>query len=145
MPIDLRLRPSAGTPLYRQIVDEVRSAFVRGLLTPGEKLPSVRELSAQLGVNPTTVVKAYDGLEAERLIVRRQGVGAFVAESTDPVIAPGEDEERLREGAAALALEGRRLGWSERRLVALFEDELRGLRPEESKKRPQVRARKKKR
>ena len=120
----------------------MRSAFVRGVLVSGEKLPSVRELSGQLGVNPTTVVKAYDALEAERLIQRRHGVGAFVAESTAPLIAPGEDEERLREAAAGLALEGRRLGWSEERLVKLFEEELEGLRPSLSKKR-QSRRRKK--
>lgn len=135
MPLEIRIRPSTGTPLYRQIVDEVRSAFVRGFLEAGERLPSVRELASSLAVNPATVVKAYDALEAERLIVRRQGLGAFVA-GGEPLVAPGEDEAKVRELAAGLALEGRRHGWKESRLMRVLEEELRKLRPLGRKVRP---------
>jgi GntR family transcriptional regulator len=116
-------------PLYRQIASEVKAAFLRGFLQPGERLPSVRELAAQQGLNPTTVVKAYDLLDHERLIVRRQGQGAFVAGGTQP-LAPDERKAIVDELAAALALEGRRLAWSEEELIQALREQLEALRPE---------------
>ena len=86
-----------------------------------------------LGVNPTTIVKAYDRLEHERLIVRRQGQGALVADGQQP-LHPEERGEILTKYAAQLALEGRRLGLSGGELVELLRGELRRLRPE--KRRP---------
>jgi len=127
LPIDIN--PNSGIPLYRQIVSSVKAAFLRGYIRPGERLPSVRELAAHLGVNPTTIVKAYDRLEHERLIVRRQGQGAFVADGQQP-LHPEERVEILTKHAAQLAIEGRRLGLTERELLELLREELRQLRPE---------------
>ncbi|MDA1264728.1 MAG: GntR family transcriptional regulator, partial [Planctomycetota bacterium] len=127
-PLHVHLQPHGGPPLYRQIVDEVKSAFLRGALQPGEKLPSVRELAATLGINPTTVVKAYDTLAHERLIVRRQGQGAFVQAGEQP-LHEDEKDSQLAELARRLAVEGRRLGRTETELVELLRDQLRALRP----------------
>ena len=132
MTLSIHIQPGSGEPLYRQIADEVRAAFLRGDLRAGDKLPSVRALAAQLGMNPTTIVKAYDVLAAERLIVRRQGQGAFVAGGSEP-LHEGEQDERLRQAAARLALEGRRLGWTEKQLAALLREELQKLRPEKKR------------
>lgn len=78
-------------PLYVQIMDEIRRALVRGTLRPGDPVPSVRELSAALQVNPRTVSQAYAGLEREGVVFVRRGQGTFVA----PGVVP-ETNERPR-------------------------------------------------
>lgn len=65
-------------PLYAQISTRLRVAIAAGELRPGDGLPSVRQLSARLRVNPATVVQAYRELEDDGLVITRQGVGTFV-------------------------------------------------------------------
>lgn len=125
---DIHINANSGVPLYRQIADEVKSARLRGYLAPGAKLPSVRELAAKLAINPTTVVKAYDVLANERVIVRRQGRGAFISDDVQP-LRPREKREMLEQLAAKLAIEGRRLGLSEEEIAAMLAAELERLRP----------------
>ncbi len=95
----LRLESISAVPLYRQIVDQIRYEIANGSLRPGDRLPSVRELARQLPVNQNTVLKAYDLLERDGLIVRRQGEGTFV-DTAPPVI---KKVERLRQMSAILA------------------------------------------
>ncbi len=122
------LEPNSGVPLYRQIVDEVKAGTIKGLLRDGDRLPSVRELARSLGINPTTVVKAYEILEQEKLIVLRHGLGAFVTVGRE-ALPPSEREERMERLASRLAVEGRRHGLSESRIVELLRRVLRRLRP----------------
>jgi GntR family transcriptional regulator len=68
-----------GRPLYLQIMDEVRRAISIGTLRPEEPLPSVRELAAELVVNPRTVSQAYQELEREGVVYVRRGQGTFVS------------------------------------------------------------------
>ncbi|MCM3883833.1 GntR family transcriptional regulator [Frankia sp. R82] len=76
-----RLEAGSGVPIYRQLVAQVQRDVMLGRLSPGERLPTVKEVVEALAVNPNTVVKAYGELEHAGLIVRRQGVGTFVAPS----------------------------------------------------------------
>lgn len=69
----------SGVPIYRQVMDQVRKQIMTGLLRPGEQLETVRDLAAQLKVNPMTVSKAYSLLETEGMIERKRGVGLFAA------------------------------------------------------------------
>ena len=71
-------------PIYVQIMDEIRRALVRGTLGPEDPLPSVRELSASLHVNPRTVSQAYAELEREGVVYVRRGQGTFVAPGVRP-------------------------------------------------------------
>lgn len=71
---------SAPGPLYQQIVDGVRRAVSEGRLEPGITLPSFRALAGELMVSLITVKRAYEELEREGIIFRRQGLGTFVAE-----------------------------------------------------------------
>ena len=75
-----RIDPRSPTPLYAQIASRLRLAVAAGELRPGDALPSVRRLAAQLRVNPATVVQAYRDLEAEGFLEMRQGTGTFVRE-----------------------------------------------------------------
>ena len=65
-------------PIYEQIADALRRQIDAGILQPGEKLPSVRELSGQLTINPNTIQRAYRELEADGRIESFAGKGSFV-------------------------------------------------------------------
>lgn len=81
------------SPLYRQIMDQMVLFAAKGLLENGDKLPSIRELASELGINPNTVARAYNELEQRGLIVTIPKKGAFVADV--PL------QERLEKRAAA--------------------------------------------
>ena len=68
----------SAKPIYAQIVEGFREQIVAGVLPPGEKLPSVRELAAELTINPNTIQRAYRTLEAEGWILTIPGKGCFV-------------------------------------------------------------------
>ncbi len=73
-----QLNPTAGQPLYVQVIQQIRHAVEIGLLRHGDALPGIRTLAEDLVVSPTTVVKAYSELEHEGLLEMRQGTGAFI-------------------------------------------------------------------
>ncbi len=75
----LQIDHHSGQPIYRQVIDQVRRQVMAGQLREGEQLPSVRDLAAQLRVNPMTISKACSLMEMEGLLERRRGVGLFVA------------------------------------------------------------------
>lgn len=65
--------PHSGVPVFRQVMDQVTFQVASGVLQPGDELPPTRTLSAQLGVNPMTISKAYGFLEKEGVVERRPG------------------------------------------------------------------------
>ncbi len=69
----------SGTPIYRQIVEQVRLAVATGALSPGDAMPSVRGLADRLVINFNTVAKAYGELVRDGVLESRQGLGYFVA------------------------------------------------------------------
>ena len=71
------------TPIYQQINDGIRRLIATGVIQEGEKLPSVRALASQLAINPNTIQRAYNELEAEEIILSIPGKGSFAAEKTD--------------------------------------------------------------
>ncbi len=70
---------SSGVPAYMQLVQQVKHALRMGQLQVGDRLPTVKDVVAELAINPNTVAKAYRELEHEGLVEGRQGVGTFVA------------------------------------------------------------------
>ena len=77
------ISPAAPGSLYDQIVHGVKREISEGRLLPGSALPSFRQLAADLMVSVITVKRAYEELEKEGIIYRRQGLGTFVAEKGD--------------------------------------------------------------
>ncbi len=72
-----------GTPIYNQIVDQIRYRIISGQLRPGDDLPPIRALAESLRVNPNTVARAYRELEQEGLVEKRRTTGTFVRELTE--------------------------------------------------------------
>ena len=68
-----------GVPVYRQLIDQVRSGIASGSLTAGDQLPTVRQLAVDLAINPNTVMRAYRELELGGLLETHQGTGTFIA------------------------------------------------------------------
>lgn len=73
----------ASKPIYLQIADRIIREIVRKELTPGDKLPSVREMAVQSGVNPNTIQRTYSELERMDIVETRRGQGTFVTEKED--------------------------------------------------------------
>lgn len=116
-----RIEASSGVPIYRQIVGQIRTAVARGQLLPGEKLPTVREMSRILLVNPNTVARSYRDLEREGILVTRHGLGVFVSEMSSEISTEGR-ERRLQEAIDLLLTEAYHLGFSHAGLVERIED-----------------------
>ncbi|MEV4062611.1 GntR family transcriptional regulator [Nonomuraea dietziae] len=79
--INLRLDPGSGVATYLQLVHQVKQALRLGVLMPGDQLPTIKEVVADLAINPNTVAKAYRELEREGLVAGRPGLGTFVQRS----------------------------------------------------------------
>ncbi|EUJ38991.1 GntR family transcriptional regulator [Brochothrix campestris] len=76
---------TSNLPLFEQIIQKIKEHIVRGLLQPGDKIPSIREYASMVGINPNTVSKAYQELERQHVILTIKGKGAFVADKQNAV------------------------------------------------------------
>jgi GntR family transcriptional regulator len=82
--MDLRIDAASHTPIYEQVVEQVRALVASGRLPAGERLPSVRGLAERLLINPNTVARAYRELEQAGVVVSRPGDGVFVGDQASP-------------------------------------------------------------
>ena len=109
--IEFHLDARSGVATYLQIVQQVKEALRLGTISVGDQLPTVREVVADLAINPNTVAKAYRDLEREGLVVARQGRGTFVASTLGTAAALPHYEalrvelERWLEGAHGAGLD----------------------------------------
>jgi len=120
----LKIDPGSGVPIYRQIMDGVRYSVANGALAAGDQVPSVRELATTLGVNPTTIQKAYGELEHLGVLLTRRGQGTFVADAPPPVDA-AERESALTREAREWIVRGAEQGADRGALEAAFRRALR--------------------
>ena len=130
MPL-LHVDPHSGTPVYRQIMDQVRYLVASGSLRSGDQLPSIRDLARSLQVNPTTVVKAYDELAHAGAIEVRHGKGAFIGAAEK--LGAADRERILRDLLRPIAAEVRQLGIPASQAARLLQSEIERL-TEESKR-----------
>ena len=86
--IDFRSRK----PIYEQIIDAIKEQVITGMLKPDEQIASIRQLTANLGINPNTIQKAYAELERQGIIYNLVGRGTFVTPDIDKIINEKRDE-----------------------------------------------------
>jgi GntR family transcriptional regulator len=79
--IEFRIDRRSGVATYQQIVDQTKHALRMGLVGPGDRLPTAKEVVASTAINPNTVLKAYRELEREGLVEGKRGLGTFVSRS----------------------------------------------------------------
>ena len=123
-PLTLQLDFRSGLPIYIQIMNQIESQVLGGILKPGDQLPTVRALASELRVNFNTVARAYRMLDEARIISTQQGRGTYITE-----IPPPEVTERLRkETLEALARkyigEALRLEFSKKEISRMVKDQL---------------------
>jgi GntR family transcriptional regulator len=117
------VRPETGEPIYRQLVRQITHAITTGALRPGDRLPTVRQLAAELVVNPNTVARAYRELDLAGLIEGGPRKGTFVT-FAPPTLVARERRLRLQPHIQGLIAESRVLGFSADELRAMVDEAL---------------------
>lgn len=126
-PLQFEVHPSSGVPIYRQIMDQVRAMIAGGKLAAGDVLPSVRQMSAELGINMMTVSKAYSRLEADGVLSRARGQGMVVEQPS----SSGKVSDRQRDlhsHAVPMVVRGIQLGLSDEQILTVVKNVQRELR-----------------
>jgi len=121
--MSFHLRTDSGVPAYLQLAQQIRQAVRRGVLDVGDRLPTVKEVVAELAINPNTVLKAYRELEHEGLVEGRQGVGTFVARR--PAGPPPGTQTRLARGLHKWVESARSEGMDDEAIESMLRDTLR--------------------
>lgn len=128
-----RIDPLSAEPIAAQVAFQVKGAVARGELRDGSQLPSVRELARELAVNPNTVVRAYDSLEHDGVIRRRQGAGCFVTGETSDR-SRGQRHKQLRELVNRTVTEAFHLGFAPTEIREAIDRSLKGIQFNKRKK-----------
>lgn len=114
----------ADLPIYSQLVEKIKLGILSGELPPGSKLPPVRELAAEAGVNPNTMQRAMQELEREGLVYTQRTAGRFV---TEDAVAIGTVKKEMAESKiCAFLAEMALLGYDRSGTIALLTDEKEG-------------------
>lgn len=111
----------SGVPVYRQLIDQVRSGMASGSLTAGDQLPTVRQLAVDLAINPNTVMRAYRELELGGLLETHQGTGTFIANKKLQKNSP-ERERQLSQMAGEIAARAGAAGFTLEDLIERLRD-----------------------
>jgi GntR family transcriptional regulator len=123
--MSFQLNSGSGVPSYLQLVQQVEQALRMGILEIGDQLPTVKEVVAEVAVNPNTVLKAYRELENLGLVEGRQGVGTFVLQR--PSGPPPTTQVRLARSLDRWVRTARGAGLDDESMEALLRSRLRGL------------------
>ena len=121
--MELQIDTASRTPLYRQLGGQIREAVARGKLKAEDRLPSVRELSRKLVINPNTIARVYTELEREGVLNTRPGLGVFVAQPRNDLTKRAR-RDRLTALVDELLTEAVHLGFAAEEVVSLITDRL---------------------
>ncbi len=118
-----KLNPNDPLPLYEQLAEQLRQQIAGNHLKPNEKLPSARDLSAQLKINYLTVNKVYRILESEGLVESRRGMGTFISQTDQPTRERARIkliEKQIHE----LIRSSRKLGFNDAKTISLIKQKM---------------------
>ncbi len=109
-------------PIYMQIMDLIKKQMISKELLPGDRVPSVRDMSKQLEVNPNTVQRAYIEMEREMLVYTKRGQGTFIVD--EPEVVLQLRQEMVRDRVATFVREMEEFGYSHDELLKIIEKHL---------------------
>ena len=115
----IQLDERSSKPLYEQIIEQFKLLVMRESLKPGDAIPSVRRLAAELGITPSTVAKAYQELERQGVIETIRAKGTFIAQEVEIQI----DDKKvlsLRNSLKSIALELKMMGYTREQAMELM-------------------------
>ena len=118
------LNPNSGVPLYVQLQQQLQQRILTGQLVHGTQLPSVRDLSAELHINPLTVTKVYQILEREGFVETRRGLGTFVAHES-PALKVDARRRQIDPAVEQLVTAALHLGLDEKEVQGLLAEKFR--------------------
>lgn len=112
---------SNDAPIYAQLILQIKVGIISGAFPPGERLPSVRDLAMEAGVNPNTMQRALTELERDGLVYSQRTAGSFVTEDRNMINAAkrGLAEHHIQVFLAAM----RQLGYQQEEMIALLRQE----------------------
>lgn len=111
---------SASTPIYLQVVEEIKRLLMSGELKPGDKLWSARDMAIRYQINPNTAARVYKELEMQQLCYTKRGLGTYLTE--EPGIAEELRKEKAEQLVQSFVTELRALGYTKEELHKLLED-----------------------
>ena len=100
----------SNKPIWLQIYDTICDRILSGQLAPGERIPSVREYGAEIGVNPNTVMRTWEKLTSDNIIFNRRGIGYFVQEDARETITAAQKKYFMENEVPAFIRRMRLLG-----------------------------------
>lgn len=100
----------SNKPIYIQIADNICEKILSGEMTPGSRIPSVREWGAKIGVNPNTVARSYEILTNKSVIYNQRGIGFFVSDNAISAIQESELDKFIKEEIPAFVNRAKLLG-----------------------------------
>lgn len=117
----IEINPMSSQPIFEQIIAQVKMAVLKGLLKPGDSIPSVRKMALALSVTPGTVAKAYSELERQQVIVTIRGKGAYIAE--EGKINPSERQKKQgKQKLKDACVEMIYLGFSKKEILSMVDE-----------------------
>ncbi|WP_085829123.1 GntR family transcriptional regulator [Clostridium massiliodielmoense] len=106
-------------PIYEQIIDAIKENILKGILRPGDKLPSVREMSSMITANPNTVSRAYMELERQGVTETLRGKGTYVSSNYKPKVEE-ESMEKLKEDIKKIIVEAYYMGIEKKDMIDII-------------------------
>jgi len=123
----IKLDIKSSKPLYEQIIEQIKYHVIKGYLKPGDPIPSVRRLAIELKITPSTVAKAYQELERQKVIETIRAKGTFIAESVS--LKPDEEKlEAIRKEITSLMMELKLMGFSRQDAVKMVSEQYNSLK-----------------
>jgi GntR family transcriptional regulator len=123
--VNFSLDAANGSPIYRQIIQQIEYAILSGRMRPGDRLPTIRSLAVDLKTNPNTIARAYSELEIRGILATQVGSGTFISDKK-PVMEDDSLNRKIREVLSRFVNEMRDLGVEKRELVKLIESFIKG-------------------
>jgi GntR family transcriptional regulator len=118
--INFTLDQVNGTPIYRQIIQQIEYAILSNRMKPGDRLPTIRSLAVELKTNPNTIAKAYGELEIRGILATQVGSGTYISDKK-PVMEDDSLNRKIREVLGRFVQELKDLGVEKRELIKLIE------------------------
>lgn len=119
--MDHKLDPRQRSPIYAQLVQQIKHQVASGQLKPGDQLPTVRALAAELRVHTNTVARAYDQLDREGVLSAQQGRGTFIAERANQRHLQQHRRVSLQAKIDQTILDALSLGYTHQEIEAAFD------------------------